>query len=68
MRGRKRQVGRPNMLAQNLVKTVLGRGFRAMHNFHLAQVLKTHGTPATVIDYVAARGFCLTESMRYKRE
>ena len=65
-RERKRQVGRLYMLAQNLVKTVLGRGFRAMNDFHLVQVLKTHGMP--VIDYVAAHGFRLTESMRYKRE
>ena len=67
-RKRKRQVGRLYMLAQNLIKTVLGRGCRAMHDFHLAQVLKTHGMPVSVIDYMAAHGFCLTESMRYKRE
>ena len=56
------------MLAQNLVKTVLGRGFRTMHDFLLAQVLKTYGTPVAVMDCVAAYGLCLTESMRYKRE
>ncbi|CAM9477450.1 unnamed protein product [Sphacelaria rigidula] len=68
MRKRKRRIGRLYMLVQNLVKTVLGRGFRAMHDFHLAQVLKTHGTSVAVIGYVAAHGFCMTESMRYKRE
>ncbi|CAM9985360.1 unnamed protein product [Sphacelaria rigidula] len=39
-----------------------------MHDFHIAQVFKAHGTPMAVIDYVAAHGFCMTESMRYKRE
>ncbi|CAM9678275.1 unnamed protein product, partial [Sphacelaria rigidula] len=39
-----------------------------MHDFSLAQVLKTHGTPVAMIDYIAAHGFCMTESMRYKRE
>ncbi|CAN0017045.1 unnamed protein product [Sphacelaria rigidula] len=68
MRKRKSWIGRLYMLVQNLVKTILGRGFRAMHVFHLAQVLKTHGTPVAVIDYVAAHGFCMTESMRYERE
>ena len=36
VRKRKRQIVRLYMLAQNLMKTVLGRGFRAIHNFHLA--------------------------------
>ncbi|CAM9747698.1 unnamed protein product, partial [Sphacelaria rigidula] len=67
MRARKRRIGRLYMLVQNLVKSVLGRSFRAMHDFHRAQLLKTHGTPVAVIDYVAAHGFCMTESMRYKR-
>ena len=43
VRKRKRQVGRLDMLTQNLVKTVLGRGFRAMNDFHLVQVMKKHG-------------------------
>ncbi|CAM9907387.1 unnamed protein product [Sphacelaria rigidula] len=68
MRARKRRIRRLYMLVQNLIKTVLGRGFRAVHDFHLAQLLKTHGTPVAVIDCVAAHGFCMTESMRYKRE
>ena len=42
------------------MKTALGRGFRAMHDFHLAQVFKTHGTSTAIIDYVAVHGFCLT--------
>ena len=36
MRKRKGQIGRLYMLAQNLVKTVLSRGFRATHDFYLA--------------------------------
>ena len=31
---RKRQIGKLYMLAKSLVKTSLGRGFRAMHDFH----------------------------------
>ena len=60
MRKRKRQIGKLYMLAKNLVKTALGREFRAMHDFHLAQVLKTHGASTAIIDYVAVHGFCLT--------
>ena len=56
------------MLAKSLVKTSLGRGFRETHDFHLAQVLKTHGTSVAIINCIAAHGFCLTESMRYKLE
>lgn len=33
-----------------------------------ALVLKTHGTPVASIDCVAAHGFCMAESTRYKRE
>lgn len=29
--------------------------------------MNTHGTPVAVIDYVAAHGLCMTESMLYKR-
>ena len=58
------QIGRLQML----VKTVFDRGFRAMHDFHLAQVLKTHGTSVAIIGYVAAHGFCLTESIALQAE
>lgn len=56
------------MLVQNVVTTVSGRKFRAMHSFRLTQVLNVHGTPVAVIDYVAAHGFCMTESVRHRRE
>lgn len=68
IRIREKQTRRLYMLAQILAKTFLGRVFRAAHDFHLAHVLKTHGMPVAVIDYVAVHGFCMTESMRHERE
>lgn len=68
MRSINERLGRLYMLAQNLVKTVSGRGFRAMHGFGLSQVSKTHRTPVAVINLVTAHGFCMAESMRYRCE
>lgn len=69
IKGRDKQQEKLYMLAQDLMDSVSGGGFRAMHDFHLVQVVsKTQGTPVAVIDLVAAQGFCMAESMRYKRE
>lgn len=50
------------------MKTVSGRGLRAIHFFHSPQVFKTHTTPVVIIDYAVAHRFCMIASMRDKRE
>lgn len=55
-----RQIGRHYILAQDLIETVSGRGFRAMRDCDLVPVLITQHTLVAVIDYVPAHRFCMT--------
>lgn len=64
----RRRLQRLHMLVQNMVILVLEGQFRAPHDFKLAQVLKTHGTVGEIIDFFADLGYCMTESIRRKRE
>lgn len=67
-RDRRKHLRRGYYLSTIIIKHTLPDSYRAPHDFKLAQVLKSLGCTAAVIDFLKEQGLCLSNSQMYKRE